>query len=270
VAKKKTIEDTSKVVVRDSFQTVADQKIQEFGKKLEGKGKTIIYALLGVILIGILGFFIYNWQKNTGNAAQTALGKAIDVHNAQVTASPVPNNPELTFKTDKERAEKAIAAFQEVADKYGSPYREKALYFIAVNRLKLDREAGVKELTDLSGSGNREVATLAKFALAEAKFAESKYDEAANLYQELLNQNSGILPTDTINFALATVYEKQGKNAEAAGIYFNIAKAAREAKDADGKPMTLTTTAREAAQKLEKLDAAKFKELPPEPSAADL
>jgi tetratricopeptide (TPR) repeat protein len=252
----------------DAFQSAGADRIENLSKKLEGKGRPILYGLLGLLAVALVGGLIYAWSQRTANAAQAALGRAIDISEAQVTASPAPNNQKPTFPTEKERAEKAIAAFEEVAAKYGSPHKEKAQYFIAVNRLKIDREAGMRELESLNGSGNNEVAGLSKFALAEARAAAGRFDEAANLYNDLLKQNSRIIADETLNFALANVYEKQGKKPEAADIYFNLAKTAREAKDASGKPAIVSATAREAAQKLEKLDPAKHQQLPPEPSGA--
>ena len=251
-------------------QSPVAERIEEWGKNFEGKGRQILYILGGLLALAILGGIFYSWQLRQAGEAQAALGKAIEINEAQVSASPVPNSPVPVYPTDKERAEKAVAAFEEVANKYGSPYKEKAQYFIALNKLKLDREAGLKELEGLSGNGNREVAGLSKFALAEARAADGKYDDAANLYGDLLKQSSGIVSPDTLNYSLASVYEKQGKKPEAADLYFNLAKAAREAKDPDGKPATMTMTAREAARKLEKLDAAKYAQLPPEATAANL
>ena len=111
---------------------------------------------------------------------------------------------------------------------------------------------------------------MSKFALAEAFASAGNYDNAVASYSDLLKQPNGIVSPDTLNYALALVYEKQGKKQEAADIYFNLAKTAREAKDPDGKPATMTMTAREAARKLEKLDAARFAQLPPESTTANL
>ena len=58
---------------------------------------------------------------------------------------------------------------------------------------------------------------------------------------------------------LAQIYQKQGKTTEAADIYFNIAKAASEAKDRDGKPIRMTETATEAKKKLGELDPERAK-----------
>ncbi len=265
--KKQPVSETSAPIFQ---QSPVAQRIEDWGKNFEGKGRQILYILGGILVLAILGGIIYSWQMRQAGEAQAALGKAIEINEAQVSASPVPNSPVPVYATDKERAEKAVAAFEDVANKYGSPYKEKAQYFIALNKLKLEREAGLKELEGLSASGNREVAGLSKFALAEARAADGKYDDAANLYSDLLKQPNGVVSPDTLNYALALIYEKQSKKQEAADIYFNLAKTAREAKDPDGKPATMTMTAREAARKLEKLDAARYAQLPPEATAASL
>jgi hypothetical protein len=261
-------DDKKKPAYQDDFQRNVNKKIENVGKKFEGKGKNILYGLAALavlaLLIGI--FYVYNRRSNT--QAQTALGKAIETASAQVTDSPLPaGSTAKTFKTEKERSEAAISEFQTVADKFGGDVGDKAKYFVAVNKLKIDRAAAVSELETLA-SKSGEVGKLAKFALAQAKTGDGDLDRAAALYQELAGTDDAVLAKDTINFELAKIYEKQGKKAEAADLYFNIAKAASEAKDLDGKAVTLSQTAREAKEKLEQLNPEKAKEIKePEPVA---
>lgn len=267
MAKKKITAEQPKVAYRDSFQETTSGKIEEIGRSLDGQWKYILYGIIALVIVGIGVALISNWSKKANGAASLALAKAIDVQTAQITETPVPNNPNPTFKTEKERAEKAVEAFQKVVDgNFGSPYREQAQYFIAINKLTLDRENGFKELEGLTVSPVREVSGLAKFALAEAKFADGKLDESLKLYDELANTQNLPVALDTINFQRAVIMEKQGKKDEAASIFFDLAKVAREAKDGDGKNLPLTETARESAEKLQKLNADKFKELPAEPA----
>lgn len=242
----------------DEFQHTVGHKVEEIGKKFEGKGKTLLYAILGIIALGILIAVAMSWSKRSGFAEQTALGKAIEVSQRQVTDQPLPaTSTQKVFKTEKERAEASIAEFQTVVDKYGS---EKAKYFIAVNRLSLDRPAAVAELEGLSKSSG-EVGSLSKFALAQAKVGDGKTDEAITLYNELLSLPDSVISKDTINFNLAGLLDKQGKKTEAADVYYNIAKTASEAKDADGKPKQMSQTAREAKEKLKTLNPEKAKEI---------
>lgn len=260
-------DDKKKVAYQDEFQRNVNKKIENVGKKFEGKGKNILYGLAAVavlaLLIGI--FYIYNRRSNA--QAQTALGKAIETASAQVTESPLPAGmPGKTFKTEKERAEASIAEFQAVADKFGGDVGDKAKYFVAVNKLKIDRAAAVAELETLA-SKSGEVGKLSKFALAQAKTGDGDLDRAAALYDELAKMDDAVLAKETINFELAKIYEKQGKKNEAADLYFNIAKAASEAKDLDGKAVPPSQTASEAKERLEELNPEKAKEIKsPEPT----
>ncbi len=262
-------EEQKKTVYRDTFQENVGKQVEQIGKGLEGKGRTILYGLLAVIAIAIVVFIFYSYSRRQNGAAQAALGKAIETSQAMVTASPMAGYTEKTYATDKERSEAAITAFQDVAGKYGSPFSDRAKFFMAVEKLKLDRATGVTELQESAKSSDKETAALAKFALAQVLASESKFDEAAAMYSDLLTQSTVLPSKETVNFALAGIYEKQGKIAEAAEIYFTIGKAGREAKMSDGKPLPMSGTAREAVTKLEKIAPDKAKELPPEPSATE-
>ncbi len=240
-------------------QQVTD-KLEDAGKKLEGKGKSILYGIGALIVIVILAFVFTKWSRSSSGAAQNALGKAIETSQAQVSETPDAGATEKSYKSEKERADAAIAEFQAVADKFGGAIAEKAKYFIAVNRLFSDRPTGIQELEAIAGSGSPS-AKLAKFALAQTRVEDNKLDEAVAMYQELLAMDDPILAKDTINFELAKVYEKQDKKTEAADIYFNIAKTASDAKDADGKAIPMTQTANEAKDKIKELDPERAKEI---------
>jgi tetratricopeptide (TPR) repeat protein len=243
--------------------------LDRLGNLLEGKGRTILYALGGIILAGVLIFFFVKWNNRKNDEARQALGRAIDITKAAVSASPLPGSTEVTYSTEKERAEKAIAEFEKVAAKYGEPYKSESRYFIASNRLVLDRQKGISELTDLSNNSSGEVAALSKFALAQANESDGKLDDAARLYSELAKLNSATVTAETANLRLAKVYEKQGKKKEAADLLFNIVDAARKAKDSNNQSVPQSSAAREAADELQKLDAERYGQLPPEiPSLA--
>ncbi len=254
-------DDKKKTVYQDDFQQTVNRRIEDVSRKFEGKSRNLLYGIAAVaVLAALIGIF-YAWNRRTNAQAQSALGKAIETSSAQVTDLPLPAGATgKTFKTEKERAEAAIAEFQTVADKFGGETGDKARYFIAVNKLSVDRAASINELQSLA-SKSGEVGTLSKFALAQAKTSDGSLDEAAALYQELAAMNDPVLAKDTINFELAKIYEKQGKKTEAADIYFNIAKAASEARDLDDKPVMLSQTAREAKEKLAELNPEKAKEI---------
>ncbi|NNE67574.1 MAG: hypothetical protein HKN33_13500 [Pyrinomonadaceae bacterium] len=263
-----TQEEKAKVQYRDDFQTTVGKKLEDFGSKLEGKGRMIMYGIGALIVLAVIAGLFYMSQRRADNRAQAALGEAIKTSSARITDAPQPPDAiEKVFKTKKERAEAAITELQNVSTTYGGQYAEKAAYLIAINRLDIDRAAGIKELEGIA-TGSTKEASMAKFALAQTRVDDGKLDEAAKLYSELLQADDPVISKVTINTALAKIYEKQGKKKEAVAIYFEIAKAASEAKDAQDKPIPLTQSETEAKAKLEELDPEKAKEIK-EPEPAD-
>jgi tetratricopeptide (TPR) repeat protein len=251
----------------DKFRDTAISIFDRLGNRLEGKGRTILYALIGAVVIaGLVALFV-NWRGRKADEARRALGRAITVATTPVTGELPPGSPPPTgpvFSNERERAQRAVEEFEKVAAKYGDPYRSEARYLAATNRLVVDREKGISELNELSGNGIAEVAALSKFALAQAKDADGKLDEAAQLYSQLAALNSFVVTPETANLHLAGVYEKQGKTKEAADILFNIVEAARASKNPDGTPQEQSAAAREAAERLQKIDPERYAKLTPE------
>ena len=259
---------------QDKFRDTTTNLFERLGNALEGKGRAILYGLGALLLVAALvGTYRAYSGRRTGEA-HLALGEAIKIQEAQVEASPTPQpspqtqTPEPTFLTEAARAEAANKKFQEVVDKHSDPHRSIARYFIATNNLVLDRNKGITELEALTKSGETEVASSAKFALAQAYETDAKLDQAANLYRELLTVNDRAYPVETINLRLAAVYEKQGKRKEAVDLLFITIEKARKAQGADGKPATQSLAVRDAATELQKLDPARYAQLPPEPLSA--
>jgi tetratricopeptide (TPR) repeat protein len=258
---------------QDQFQQRVGGTIEDAGKKLEGHGRNILYGLGALIVVALVAWWIYSWSGRSSAEAQTALGKAIEISQRRVTDTPVQaGSTEKVFKTERERAEAAVAEFQAVADKFGGAIGEKAKYFAAVNKIFIDRPAAIGELEGLSKTSG-DVGKLAKFALAQTRVDDGKNDEAVSLYQELAGMSDPIVSKETINFELASLYEKQGDKQKAVDLLFSLVKAASEVKDQDGKAVPLSPTAQNAKKKLEELDPAKAKEIPeagPDPSLGGL
>lgn len=255
----------------DKFRDAAGRIFDRVADRLEGQGRVILYVLGGLVLATALIVIGIRWQHRKADEAQRALGRAITIATTPIaTAAPAiaPTGP--TFSTEQERAQQAVAEFQKVAAKYGEPYRTQARYFMGTNLLYNDREKGMNELAEVAKSGVAEPAALAKLALAQAKEADGKYDEAAKLYSELAAQNSPVVSPDTANLFLSGVYVKQGRKAEAADLLFKIVDASRKAKDAEGNPAPASSAARDAAEKLQKVDSEMFAKLPPEAPTGNL
>lgn len=252
----------------DRFRDTTMSLMDRLGDMLEGKGKAILYALIAAVALGAILLIFNAWRTSKASEARQALGRAIEIAEAPVIEQPIAGSSDLSFRTEAERAKRAVEEFRAVETKYSGSTREIARYFAANNLLSLDRPKAIGELQSLSQSSDQEVATLAKFALAQSQEADGKLDEAAALYTELAKLNSPYITAETANLRLASAYEKQGKKKEAADILFNIVEPSRKAKDKDGNPLPPPAAVGEAAKKLEKLDPARYAQLTPETPAA--
>jgi tetratricopeptide (TPR) repeat protein len=248
----------------DRFRDTTMGFFDRLGEALEGKGTTILYGVGGLLLAGILILVFVRWSNKKSDEASQALGRAIAISTADINATPIAGTTEPSFGSEYDRAQRAIEEFEKVAAKYGDPYRAEARYFIASNRLLVDRQKGLAELSELSNSSVPEVAALSKFALAQAKESDGKLDEAAHLYSDLAKQNSTSVSAETANLRLAKVYSKLGKKKEAVDVLFNLVDASRKAKGENNQPAPISAAAREAATELQKLDPERYAQLPPE------
>lgn len=255
----------------DKFRDTAGVIFDRLGNRLEGKGKTILYGLVGVLVLAlIVGLWVRRSNKKA-DEAQRAMGRAIAIASTPLASDLSVLDPTAArFSSEQERAQRAIDEFQKVADKYGDPYRTQARYFMGTNLLVTDRPKGVTELTEVGKSSLAEAAALAKFALAQAMESDAKLDEAAKLYSEIAALNTSVVTPDSANLRLAGVYEKQNKKKEAADILFTIVETARNAKDTDGTPVPQSGAAREAAEKLQKVDPDRYAKLTPEVPSGNL
>jgi tetratricopeptide (TPR) repeat protein len=254
----------------DKFRDTTMGLVDRAAHRMEGRGRKVLYGLVALIAVGLIAWAVMAWRGSKANEARQALGHAIQIAETPVVASPVPGSTAPSFRTEKERAQKAVEEFQKVAANYGGSTGEYARYFSANNQLILDHAKGMSELEALTKSSDREISALAKFALGQAKEGDTKYEEAAALYNDIIKQSSTVITPDTVNLRLAAVYQKLGKKQEAADILFKMVETARQAKGKDGKPAPQSASVRKAADELERLDPARYAQLTPPPIPGNL
>ncbi|MER3426544.1 MAG: hypothetical protein C4334_00380 [Pyrinomonas sp.] len=250
----------------DAFRDTTVGLFERLGDRLEGKGRTILYALGAIVLFGLLLGAWSWWSQRRDNQAQRALGEAIRIAQAPVGAEAAAVTVGPKFSSKRERAERAVEAFQKVAAQYGNPYRDKARYLAAVTLLEMDRARGISELEALAKGASPDVAAWAKFALAQARAANGELDAALALYRELASARDSAVPLDDVKLRMAEALIKQGKRQEAVDLLFNLVETARTRLDSEGKPTPDTATVRQAAELLQRLDQARYAKLPPEPA----
>lgn len=183
--------------------------------------------VVGTVIVAALaiGLGAYYYVRNQQSKAGAAFAVALNTYHSPVLAAP-PNIPDLeSYKTDKEKNEKALAAFQKVAEEY-SHYAAGRLarYYAAICQRDLGNyQEAEKEFQALSQSGDKNLAALAKMGLASVYELTNRSAEAEKIYQELEANPTETVPKSTALMARADLY-KQTDPAEAATLYKQIQK----------------------------------------------
>jgi predicted negative regulator of RcsB-dependent stress response len=167
-----------------------------------------IRAALAVVIVlaaAIGGIVLY--QHRTAQAS-IALGQALEIYNSPLRQAGEPEDG--SYKSIADRSKAANQKFAEVADKYGSLEPGKiARYFAGLTDIDLgkfpDAESNLK---NVSTSYNRDLASLAKVALAGLYVQEGKTQPAIDLYKQIIDKPTDTVPTSAAQLQLAEIYEK--------------------------------------------------------------
>jgi len=172
----------------------------------------LMWVVIGVAIV--VGVAVFGWssytQRQTAKAS-SALDDAMKTFQAQIATpgeTPVPG--ELTYTDEKNKFGDAEKKFQDVANQYGHTRPgEIARYYQGLSEIKLKKFSDAeKNLTQLDSSQDASLASLGKFQLAVVYDQEGKSAQAAQLYQQLADKPSVFIPKPTALLALADHYSK--------------------------------------------------------------
>jgi TolA-binding protein len=138
-----------------------------------------------------------------------------------------PARPDVpSFTSAKERAQAAQKQFQAIVDKYPhTRTADMAHYFLGVTAVNLsDNAAAERNFKLVISNANREVAAVAKSALASLYGQTNRTKEAIALYQELINKPTASVSKVTSQLQLAELYQNSNQPTEAKRIYEQIKK----------------------------------------------
>jgi len=126
----------------------------------------------------------------------------------------------------EEKFNKALAAFQGVAERYGSlTAGRRARYYSALCALELgEKQKAETILRDLAGRAQAGAigTELAELSLARLEAAPGTFDQAIARYSKLADEKSTGYPRDYVLMSLAAAYEQAGRLAEAAATFRRI------------------------------------------------
>jgi predicted negative regulator of RcsB-dependent stress response len=179
------------------------------------------YLLIAVVVagVGVFGWRTYS-QRQTVKAF-AAYDDAMKIFQAPVGVPPAAG--ELTFTDAKTKFAAAQLKFSDVASKYPRTRAgQLARYYAGLSFEKLDQNAQAREqLLGLSNVSDAEVSSMAKFELAGLDDRTGQGDEAAKLYQQLIDKPSVLVPKPVVMLALAEHYGLKNPT-EAVKLYSKI------------------------------------------------
>jgi len=214
---------TRHALKQDKFAQAAASSADWLGTHKSG---VLRWAMItGAALVLIAGAAVY-WNQRS-SAADAALGQAIDLYDTPLAQPGAPAEAGV-YSTAADRAKEANREFVAVAHNFGwFPEGTQARYFAGVSYIELGQNGNAEtELTAAAGSWNRNLANLAKLALAGLYHQTNRDGQATSLYNELAAKPSATVSAAVAQLDLADLYVAEGKQDQARALWAKV-------KDAD-------------------------------------
>jgi predicted negative regulator of RcsB-dependent stress response len=172
----------------------------------------VLNWVIGIGAFLALGAAALVWWNVRTSAADLALGHAIDLFNTPLAQPGEPAEKDV-YTTTQARDTEANREFVAVAHDFRwLPEATKARYFAGVTYQELGQDGPAEtELKAAAGSSSRNVANLAKYALAGLYHQTNRDSQAIDLYNEIAAKPSETMAASVAQLALADLYVAEGK-----------------------------------------------------------
>jgi tetratricopeptide (TPR) repeat protein len=185
---------------------------------------TLVYVVIAALLVGggIFGWRFYAQRQSV--KAEAAFSDAMQTYQAVVVGPGQPPQPnEISYSDESKKYQDALKKFHAVAKEYPRTHPgELAQYYSALCEEHLGQNAqAISLLTHLGKGSDHDFAAMARFELAEIYDETGKSQQAVQLYNELLQNPSVLVPRPMVLLALAAHYQ-QSNPAQAVKLYQQI------------------------------------------------
>lgn len=209
---------TRHALKQDKFARAAATSASWLG---ENRSSVLRWVVSGVVALAlVVAGFVY-WNMRT-TAADQAMGSALDVYTEPLAEPGVPDSG--TYTTVAARATEANREFVAIAHDFkGLPQAAKAQYFAGVTYMDIGQNGPAEtELKSAAGAWNRNIANLAKLALAGLYHQTGRDSDAVNVYNELIAKPSVTVSVAAAQLDLADLYVAEGKQDQAKALWAKI------------------------------------------------
>ena len=180
---------TRHALKKDKFAQATASSVGWVSDHRSGVLRWSIVAVIALLVVVVGGLVAWTLESS---AAGKALGVALDTYAAPLAQPGAPVEAG-TYATAADRSKAANQQFSDVANKYGwLPEGAKAHYFAGVTDQELGQTAQAEtELKTAAGSWDKNLANLAKLALAGLYHRTQRDQQAIDIYNELTAKPSG-------------------------------------------------------------------------------
>ena len=177
-------------------------------------------AIAAALVLAIGGLIYWNIRSS---AADLALGGALDVYTSPLALPGAPPEPGV-YSTAAARAKEANREFVAIAHNYSwLPEATKARYFAGVTYEELGQTGNAEtELKAAAGSWDRNLANLAKLALAGLYRQTARDSQAIDLYNQLAGKPSVTVSASVAQLDLADLYAAEGRQDLARALWAKV------------------------------------------------
>lgn len=211
---------TRHALKQDKFVTVTTSGLEWIG---QNRSHVLAWAA-GVALVVALAITSVLVYQRRDAAANQLLGQAMDIYETPLTQPNQPAEPGVkTYATAAERAKAANPLFRQAADQYSwLTAGEMARYFAGVTELDMgQQQAAEADLDKATRAGNKNLAALAKIALANIDEQTGRSSQAVTLFQDVIAHPTTTVSKAAAQLQLAALYETT-QPAEARRLYAEI------------------------------------------------
>ena len=188
-----------------------------------------VLTIAGIALAVIAAVVLGSWYYLSAQDEKASFDLALAVRTMDTPLRPAgtPAEPESpSFASAKERAETAKKQFQAILDKYPhTRTADMARYFLGVTSENAgDNATAEKYFKAAISTGNKELASVAKLALAALYANTNRTKDAVAAYQELINQPTASVSKVTAQLQLAELYQASNQPLDAKRLYEQVKK----------------------------------------------
>ena len=188
---------------------------------------TLTIAAIAVVVIAAVVAGGWYYLSTQDEKASFDMSQAVRTLEAQIRPAGMPAQPDVpSYTSAKERAEAARKQFQTIVDKYPhTRTADMARYFLGVTSVSAgDNAAAENDFKAVASTGNKELASVAKMALAALYGNTNRTKDAAALYQELINHPTASVSKVTAQLQLADLYQTSNQPLDAKRLYEQVKK----------------------------------------------